>query len=221
MDSERRPIAYLFDLDGTLVDSFRAIQMSVNHVRQVHKLTPLPMDAVRAAVGRGLRKLMELTIPVGDLDKNCALFTAHHPGVIAPGTDVLPGVRETLEGLHGVGARLGVCSNKPLALTTELLNAVGLRPYFSTVFGPERCARPKPAPDMLLGALAELQAAAAETLYVGDMTIDIETGKAAGVEVWVIPSGTQSREVLAGASPQRILNDFSEILTAAFPAGLH
>jgi len=221
MNLERPPKAYLFDLDGTLVDSFRAIELSVNHVRQFHNLTPLPMDAVRAAVGRGLQKLMELTIPVGDLDANCSLFTAHHPGVIAVGTDVLPGVRETLAALQGRGARLGVCSNKPLALTTELLSTVGLIQYFSTVFGPERCPRPKPAPDMLLGALAELQVAAAETLYVGDMTIDIETGKAAGVEVWVIPSGTQSRDVLAGASPQRILTDFRELLIATFPAPLH
>ena len=205
-----RPAAYLFDLDGTLVDSFRAIQASVNHVRGRHSLTPLPLDAVRAAVGRGLRILMELTIPVGDLDANCGIFEHHHPGVIAEGTDVFPGVVETLQSLHASGAKLGVCSNKPFALTKEVLTATGLAPFFASVFGPERVSRPKPAPDMLLAALEELGATKHESLYVGDMTIDVETGRAAGVEVWVIPSGTQSREVLAAASPQRILNDFAD-----------
>src|SRR5947207_4596449 len=100
MSSNNQPKAYLFDLDGTLVDSFRAIQSSVNHVRESHGLTPLPLDAVRAAVGRGLRKLMELTISVGDLNANCELFESHHPGVVAEGTDVLPRVRETIAELH-------------------------------------------------------------------------------------------------------------------------
>jgi len=214
-----RPAAYLFDLDGTLVDGFRAIQASVNHVRLHRGLTPLPLDAVRAAVGRGLRKLMELTIPVGDVEANCAIFETHHPGVIAAGTDVLPGVFDTLNVLHASGAKLGVCSNKPLSLIHEVLQATKLAPFFSSVFGPERVPRPKPAPDMLLGALEELGVSTSESLYVGDMTIDVETGRSAGVEVWVIPSGTQSREVLAASSPQRILDDFPDLLTASFPAG--
>lgn len=217
MNLDHKPKAYLFDLDGTLIDSFRAIQLSVNHVRRHHGLTGLPLNDVRACVGRGLRKLMELTIPVGVLDANCALFTDHHPGVIAEGTDVLPDVRETLAELHRRRVKLGVCTNKPLALTTEVLTAVRLMPFFSSVFAPERCARPKPAPDMLLGALEELQVTAGDALYVGDMTIDVETARAAGVEVWVIPSGTQSREVLAKAGPARILNDFAELLAAPFP----
>jgi len=212
------PSAYIFDLDGTLVDSFRAIQASVNYVRKHHGLTPLPLGVVQAAVGRGLRKLMELTIPVGDVEANSALFQDHHPSFVAEGTDLLPGVRETIAELHARGAKLGVCSNKPLPLSNEVLRATGLTPYFSSVFGPERCAFPKPAPDMLLGALIELQVAANDALYVGDMTIDVETAQAAGVEVWVIPSGTQSREVLAAASPQRILTDFAELLSLPFPA---
>jgi 2-phosphoglycolate phosphatase len=218
MTPRHSPTAYLFDLDGTLVDSFRAIQASVNHVRDHLGLTPLPLNDVRAAVGRGLRKLMELTIPVGTPESNYAIFQEHHPSVIAEGTDLLPGVRETLAELHRRSAKLGVCSNKPLALSNQVLAAMGLTQYFASVFGPERCAFPKPAPDMLLGALQELQVAARDALYVGDMTIDIETAKAAGVEVWVVPSGTQSREVLAAASPQRILNDFAEILSSPFPA---
>jgi phosphoglycolate phosphatase len=96
-----------------------------------------------------------------------------------------------------------------------------LSSYFTTVFGPERCPRPKPAPDMLIGALDELRVSPQDALYVGDMTIDIETGRAAGVEVWVIPSGTQSREVLAAASPARILSDFADLLSLPFPAAPH
>jgi phosphoglycolate phosphatase len=161
---------------------------------------------------------MEATVPIGDLDANVARFSAHHPSVIAEGTDVLPGVRDTLAELSRRGAKLGVCSNKPLALTIELLAAVGLASYFGSIFGPERSPRPKPAPDMLLGVLTELQVAPAKALYIGDMTIDVETGRAAGVETWVIPSGTQDRAVLAAESPQRILNDFAEILIAPFPA---
>src|SRR5947209_19524672 len=163
--------AFIFDFDGTLVDSYQAITASVNHVRAAHNLPPLGEPEVRRCVGRGPAYLLEHTVPGADLDNDMARYRAHHPSVLRSGTRLLPGVAETLSILKKSGLHLAVCSNKPRDFTRELLDFLGLAPLMEAVFGPEDAARIKPAPDMLLAALQQLNVAPAEALYVGDMVV--------------------------------------------------
>jgi 2-phosphoglycolate phosphatase len=209
---------FLFDLDGTLVDSFPAIAASANHVRGLRGLPALPHETVHAAVGNGLRVLMERLVPAGATEENAAAFMAHHPGALAAGGCVpYPEVRETLAALRAAGHSLAVCSNKPLALTKLVLAATGLAEPIAAAFGPESVGKPKPAPDMLHAALAALAVPAAAALYVGDMVVDIETARAAGVRCWAIPTGPQAAELLRDAGPDRVLRNFGEVLEAAAP----
>ena len=69
------------------------------------------------------------------------------------------------------------------------------------MLGPEDVARPKPAPDMLVAALQRLGVAAAEALYIGDMSVDVETARGAGVKVWVVATGSEERDALERAGP--------------------
>src|SRR5216684_4776747 len=104
--------AIVFDLDGTLVDSYAAITASVNHVRAIHNLPPLSESEVRRHVGRGPVHLLRHTVPDIDLDADLARYKTHHPSVLRSGTHLLPGVAETLGALRDAGHRLAVCSNK-------------------------------------------------------------------------------------------------------------
>lgn len=210
--SSRRAI--LFDLDGTLVDSYDAITQSVNHVRSLHGLPPMDEQEVRRKVGRGVAHLMNVTVPAGDVEQNVQYFASHHPSVLLSGTKVLPEVLEVLQELRTRGMLLGVCSNKPLPLIRELLRLLQMDEYFTAILGPESVSATKPAPDILFAAMRQLGVRAEETLYVGDMVIDIETARAAGVEVWVIATGSESAEVLRNANPDRFLSRFSELLKA-------
>src|SRR4051812_14025728 len=97
------PRAVLFDLDGTLVDSYPAITASVNHVRALHALAPLAVAEVKRHVGRGPAYLIEHTVGVGDTEANVAAYKAHHPSVLRAGTRLLPGASETLRALHQRG----------------------------------------------------------------------------------------------------------------------
>ena len=203
--------AVLFDFDGTLADSYQAITASVNHVRAGHGLPPLKEEAVRPHVGRGMPYLLEHTVPGVDQDKDQVIYREHHPKVMLTGTRLLPGAREALSAIHGSGRRIGVCSNKPRAFTKELLEYLEIGQYVAAAFGPEDVARPKPAPDMLRAALAWLQVSADQALYIGDMVVDIETGCAAGVTIWVVPSGSDDRIALETAGPERILRDLFEL----------
>jgi phosphoglycolate phosphatase len=203
--------AVCFDFDGTLADSYAAITASVNHVRACHGLGPLAEDEVRRHVGRGMLHLLQHTVPGFDLELDTARYREHHPSVLRPGTRLLPGAAEAVGALRQAGLRLAVCSNKPKPFTRELLDILGLAPSFDAVLGPEDVSRIKPAPDMLLAALAQLDVAAAKTLYVGDMVVDIETARGAGTAVWVVPTGSNDRAALEAAKPDRILRDLHEL----------
>jgi 2-phosphoglycolate phosphatase len=202
--------AVLFDFDGTLGDSYPAITASVNHVRQLHDLRPLSIAEVRNHVGRGAVILMKETVERGDADANVAAYKAHHLTVMHAGTRLYPGVADALRKLDAKGLRLGVCSNKPVAFTRNLLVYLKVAEYFKLVLGPEDVERPKPAPDMLLVALARLKIAANETVYIGDMTVDIQTARAAGMAVWSVPTGSDDRKTLLAAEPDHLLQNISE-----------
>jgi phosphoglycolate phosphatase len=201
----------LFDFDGTLADSYPAITASVNHVRSLHHLPPLPEAEVRRHVGRGPEHLLRTTVGGGDVAADVAAYRAHHPSVLRSGTRLLPGAAEALRTLHSRGLHLAVCSNKPVTFTRQLLDYLDVAKYLKIVLGPEDVARPKPAPDMLLAALGRLNVRAAEALYVGDMTVDVETARAAGVMVWVVATGSDEPDALARAKPDRMLQGLAEL----------
>jgi 2-phosphoglycolate phosphatase len=207
--------AVLFDFDGTLGDSYPAITASVNHVRAAHGLPPLSEDEVRPHVGRGPAYLLEHTVPGADLAVDWPRYRAHHPSVLESGTRLLPGAAEAVAALKARGLTVGVCSNKPRAFTRRLLDYLGLAGSVDLVLGPEDVARPKPAPDMLRAALVRLGLQPEQALYVGDMVVDIDTARAAGVRVWVVATGSEDRARLEEARPDRLLRDLHELAELA------
>jgi phosphoglycolate phosphatase len=204
--------AVCFDFDGTLADSYAAITASVNHVRAAHRLPPLTEAEVKPHVGLGPANLLTATVPGVELPADELRYRAHHVGVLRSHTHLLPGALDAVRAVRHSGRHTAVCSNKPRNFTRELLDYLGLAPHLDALFGPEDVARPKPAPDMLLAALAKLNVPAAETLYVGDMRVDIQAGRAAGVHVWVVPTGSDAAEALRAARPDRLLRDLHELV---------
>jgi phosphoglycolate phosphatase len=207
--------AVLFDFDGTLGDSYAAITASINFVRARHGLPALTVAEVRPHVGRGPDNLMRQTVPGFDPVADDAAYSAHHPTVMRQMTRLMPGAPELLDALAAAGRRLAVCSNKRIAYTRDLLASLGVAGRFGAVLGPEEVGgRSKPAPDMLLAALRRLGVAAGEALYVGDMTIDVQTGRAAGVAVWTVATGSDERPTLEAAGPDRVFSCLAEVRTA-------
>ena len=203
--------AVCFDFDGTLADNFDAIAAAVNHVRAGRRLQPLTTAAVKRFVGRGIDYLVGNTVPEGDLAANIAGYREHFPKIMREGTTLLPGAAQALAHLHGAGKRLALCSNKLSQYSRELLCYLHVADFFTAVLGPEDVGRAKPAPDMLLAAMNCLDVKPTQTLYIGDMVVDIETARAAGVCVWVVPTGTDERATLQNAKPDRLLESLWEL----------
>jgi phosphoglycolate phosphatase len=205
--------AALFDFDGTLADSFAAITASTNHVRTGYGLPPLPEAEVRRHVGFGLDNLMRDLVPGAPVAEAVARYRAHHQTVMLSGTKLMPGVVETIPELARRGLRLGVCSNKRVEFTRQLVAALGLAPHFACVLGPDDVAgRAKPDPAMLLEGLARLGVPAREAVYVGDMAVDVETAKAAGTPAWIVPGGATGEDGALAAGPDRVLAAFTQLL---------
>ena len=180
--------AVCFDFDGTLADNFDAIAAAVNHVRAGRRLQPMTTAAVKRFVGRGIDYLVGNTVPEGDLEANIASYREHFPKIMREGTTLLPGAANALAHLHGAGKRLALCSNKLSQYSRELLRYLNVADYFTAVLGPEDVGQPKPAPDMLLAAMKRLGVAAAQTLYVGDMVVDIQTARVNNVTPIPLPA---------------------------------
>ena len=204
--------AILFDFDGTLADSYAAITASVNYVRALAALDPLEEATVRGLVGHGLEQLMATVVPGQPPEATALQYREHHPRIMGALTHLLPGVAHVLPLLRERGIRLGVCSNKPVAFTQSLCVSLGITQYMEMFAGPETCGHAKPNPAMLLYAAGVLGATPLQTLYVGDMVVDIQCARAAGMKVYVVPTGSHSRETLLEAEPDRLMGSMAELV---------
>ena len=204
--------AVFFDFDGTLADSYPAITASVNHVRRRRGLATILEENVRPFVGHGPEYLMEHTVPGSDPKKCLMIYRRHYPSVMMDGTKLLPGAQELLSHLKTTGKKIALCSNKPRFCCEELLAHLGVWDKFDVVLGPEDVDRPKPAPDMLVEAMKRLRLVADSVLFIGDMSIDIQTARDAGVEVWVVPTGSETTSKLQYAMPDGILRVLYEAI---------
>jgi phosphoglycolate phosphatase len=202
----------VFDFDGTLADSYAAIACSVNHVRAVHGMPAMSIDEVKRCVGQGPEYLLTHTVPGGCLADDLALYKDHHPSVMLPMTRLLPGAELLVATLHRLGKKVGLCSNKPRAFSEQLLQYFEIAAFFDVILGPEDVPLPKPAPDMLLRVIERLALPKEQVLYIGDMTVDIQTARSAGVRVWTVATGSEDRRALEAAKPDRMLADLQEIV---------
>lgn len=189
----RRVRALVFDLDGTLVDSYGAITASLNHARAGFGLAPLTLDEVRHRVGWGLDSLIASLVGPEHVAPGVRLFRERYAELYAAETSALPEARETLEALHRRGFGLAVASNKPARFSRPILERLGMAGCLDCVMGPDLAGSAKPEPEMIRLCLAALGATPEEAVYVGDMVLDVETARRAALPVVLVEGGSSER----------------------------
>ncbi|MFI5182013.1 MAG: HAD family hydrolase [Thermoanaerobaculia bacterium] len=209
--------AVVFDLDGTLLDSYAAIHASVAKVQRHFGLPEWTLDETRRRVGRGIDVLMSEAVGSSRKDEGVRLFSESYEASGPEATGLLPGADDVTRTLHDRGVRLAVASNKPGIFSRKILSHLGLLGRFGVVNGPDDGFPPKPAPHMVFMALALLGVPASEALFVGDMPIDILTARAANVAVAAVPSGSATAAELAAAGPDVLLTSLVDLIRL-FPA---
>ncbi|HXH27685.1 MAG TPA: HAD-IIIA family hydrolase [Candidatus Polarisedimenticolia bacterium] len=202
----------IFDFDGTLIDSYEAITESLNQVRASFSLPPFDTARVKTMVGHGLEVLIREAIGPEHVEEGVRLFRQTYATLCERKTSILPQVRETLEELDRRGYQMAIATNKPSYFARDILRALEMEHLFVEVLGPNDVERPKPDPEMLEIIMMRSGLAPEEVVYVGDMLIDIEVARRAGVAIYAVPTGSATREQLLEGRPDRLLHRFSDLL---------
>jgi pyrophosphatase PpaX len=207
-----RPIALLFDLDGTLVDTVELILASARYAFAEHPgHRPTDADWI-AGIGKPLRvQLAELSGDPEAVDglavRYREFFWAHHDDMTRP----FPGAVELLASLRAGGHPVGVVTAKWVEPAWKSLRHAGLAPYVDAVVGADSLAEHKPDPAPVRMLLGQLDRGPEEALLVGDSPHDIAAGNAAGVPTAAALWGAGAKEVLAAARPRWLLSALAEV----------
>lgn len=206
---------YIFDLDGTLLDSLTDLELSCNYALRANGMPERTLEEVRMFVGNGVKKLMERAVPNGLVnplfDKTYQDFRQHYMIHNLDHTHPYAGVEEMLQKLNASGKHVAVVSNKFYAATQELV-AHFFGEKISVAIGERENIRKKPAPDTVNEALRQLGADRETAVYIGDSDVDIMTAKNSGMPCISVLWGFRSRQFLIAHGAATFVEKPSEIL---------
>lgn len=202
----------IFDLDGTLIDSYEAIYLSFHHVYSQLNLPPLSYAQVKKVVGKGLSYTFRDLLGDELVPKALALFREKYEEVFREHTKLLPDVPEVLEALYKRKIQMAVATNKLGRFSRAIFEHFQLQKYFKAIIGDGDVAHNKPHPEMIYCALAQMGLTKEEVIFVGDSVIDIQTAHNAGMRIFAVPSGNASPEELEKAQPTVLLERLIDLL---------
>ena len=193
---------FLFDLDGTLIDSRVDIARAVNLTFHDLGLPPKPETLIYGYVGLGVRRLIIDAVESEEpalIDRALAHFENHYLAHLLDTTRLYPGIADLLAGLPKV--RTAIVTNKPHHYTLKILEGLKILDRFDLVIGGTPDRRMKPDPQMVTEALGTLQVDPSDALLIGDSTADTRAARSAGVRSCAVGYGLSPVEEIQAASP--------------------
>ena len=210
------PLAVVFDLDGTLIDSRGDIVASLNHALQRAGRTALPAQVIVRNVGDGARTLIsrsaQLPEDSREVDALLARFLAYYAEHPIDFTRWIDGARDVLDTFAAMpDLSLALCTNKPRRVTDAVLSALDIRDLFSATFADGDLPSKKPSPEPLLYLAERMGLNPASMVMVGDGPQDVESARAAGMRSVVLEGGYCRLERVIAAGPDVVLNNIGEL----------
>ena len=206
---------YIFDLDGTLLDTLHDLAASVNYALRQYSMPEHSIDDIRRFVGNGVRLLMERAVPRGaqhpQFEDVFATFRSHYMEHSLDTTRPYDGITEVIHTLKERGCRLAVVSNKMMAATQELV--AHFFPEIEVAIGEHEAAgiRKKPAPDTVFEALRQLEGVTS-AVYVGDSDVDIATARNSGLPCISVLWGFRDKQFLLEHGATTFIEHPNELL---------
>ncbi len=201
---------YIFDIDGTLLDSAVDICGAIQQVLDTLPCRPVTFDYLKSFVGLHFIELFRDLLPdftPERVDQLILQYRVNYLGRRHANTRVFPGVAE---GLRALGGRKSTATTKGTPTSRAVLEQFGLLSYFDHVQGTDGFP-PKPEPDVIFASLAGLGATPADCLFVGDSSADMEAGRRAGVKTCAVRYGYGKEEEMARFEPDYWIDDLREL----------
>lgn len=207
---------YIFDLDGTLLNTLNDLAASCNYALRSYGFPEHSVDDVRRFVGNGVRLLMCRAIPDGDNNpkfEDCyACFREHYLHHNLDTTAPYPGIMDMIKALNANGKHIAVVSNKFYEATRALV-----RHFFgeevTVAIGERPDIHKKPAPDTVNEALRQLGVTREGAVYIGDSDVDIDTARNSGMPCISVLWGFRDKEFLLEHGATTLVTTPEEILT--------
>ena len=201
----------IFDLDGTLMNAYPAVEQSINYTLKKLGYARRDFDTIRRSVGWGDSRLLKKFVGEERLKAALKIYRPHHARALKTGTRLLPGAGAVLKRLKKSGYSLAVASNRPTRFSLIAVKHLKVRKFFDYILCADKLKKGKPSPVILRRILKRFSLKPREAFYVGDMDIDVIAGKRANIRTIAVLTGSCSRAQIARLRPYKIFNDISSV----------
>lgn len=209
---------WIFDLDGTVLDTLETIRGHVNKTLEEFGAKGITREEAAQILGNGPAYLIEKAMALSGLEREkfdqvLEKYLDNYDQDPIASTEVFAGMREVLAQLKSQGAKLALVSNKQDSAVKQIVDHFFEKDYFDLVMGERPDIKRKPSPDMVYYAMGKLKEK--EAIIVGDTEVDLTTGKNAGIKTLAVSWGFRTKEFLEREKADYLANnieDFKEIL---------
>lgn len=210
---------FIFDLDGTLIDSLEDLTNSCNYALQLHGFPLHQQDRYKLFVGNGVRKLVERALPASyqdesNIERVLATFLPYYEKHSRDRTAPYEGILPLLHWLKLQGHLISIASNKYHKAVLELVPYYFSDIHFDLVLGHREGYLAKPDPQIVLDTLSTLGVDKEDCFYLGDSSVDMLTAKNASVKAIGVTWGFRTEEELKTSGADIIIHHPSELENA-------
>jgi phosphoglycolate phosphatase len=213
--------AVLIDLDGTLVDSVPDLANAIDQMMLQLAMPARGIDAVTQWIGNGADRLVKRAL-VNSMEgepsealfqKALPLFEVAYAANNGKHSYLYDGVEVGLNYLQQQGYRLGCVTNKPIAFTLPLLEAMGIADFFDVTIGGDQVERIKPDPQPLLMAAEKLRVDPKQAVMLGDSVSDVMAARAAGMPIICVSYGYNHGQDIRSHHPDAVIDSLAQLKT--------
>jgi phosphoglycolate phosphatase len=205
---------YIFDLDGTLLDSGKDIALAANYAFEKLNLKTFSEEEIISKVGYGAKKLIEDLIPGYPQeikDKALEYFKEFYYSNPVIYSKLYDGAEEILKKLKELSKKVAVVTNKYEALSVEILKKLNVIDYIDLVVGADTTSEKKPHPLPVFYTLEKLKSEKDKSIIIGDSETDVLTGKNAGIKTALVLQGYGNKELALSLNPDYVLDSLKFI----------
>jgi len=205
---------YIFDLDGTLLDSGKDIALAANYAFEKLNLKTFSEEEIISKVGYGAKKLIEELIseyPQKIKDRTLEYFKEFYYSNPVIYSRLYEGAEETLKKLKELSKKVAVVTNKYEALSVEILKKLNVIDYIDLVVGADTTSEKKPHPLPIFYTLEKLKSDKDKSIIIGDSETDVLTGKNAGIKTALVLQGYGNKELALSLNPDYALDSLKFI----------